>query len=80
MARNLVLIIALLLFASQITASAQNMTVQSLMNEGYTVAGVITSPAGPGVFLQNGKALLVCFVAEKPESPAVTTQYCKPVK
>jgi hypothetical protein len=33
MARNLVLMIALLLSASEITASAQNITVQSLMNE-----------------------------------------------
>ena len=56
------------------------MSVQSLMGEGYTVAGVITSPAGPGVFLQKGSALVVCFVAEKPGSAAVDTQYCKPVK
>jgi hypothetical protein len=80
MVHNLVLMIALLLSASGITASAQNITVQSLMNEGYTVAGVMTSPAGPGVFLQKGNALLVCFVAEKPASPTVATQYCKPVK
>jgi hypothetical protein len=80
MVRNLVLMIALLLSASGITVSAQNITVQSLMNEGYTVAGVMTSPAGPGVFLQKGNALLVCFVAEKPASPTVATQYCKPVK
>jgi hypothetical protein len=80
MARNLVLILASLLSASQVTPAAQNMTVESLMNEGYTVAGAITSPAGPGVFLQKGHALLVCFVVEKPESPTVTTQYCKPVK
>jgi hypothetical protein len=80
MARNLVVIIMLLLLASQVTASAQNITVQSLINEGYTVAGVITSSAGPGVFLQNGHALFVCFVAETPGSPTVATQYCKPVK
>lgn len=80
MARKLVLMIAFLLSASPITASAQTMTVQSLMNEGYTIAGVITSPAGPGVFLQNGHALIVCFVAETPASPTVATQYCKPVK
>jgi hypothetical protein len=80
MARNMVLMITFLLSASQVTASAQNMTVQSLMNEGYTIAGVITSPAGPGVFLQNGHALLVCFVAETPGSSTVATQYCKPVK
>jgi hypothetical protein len=78
MARNLTLTIALLLSTSHV--SAENMTVQSLMNEGYTVAGVITSPAGPGVFLQNGHALLVCFVAEKPGSPMLATQYCKPVE
>jgi hypothetical protein len=80
MARNLVLMIALLLSASEITASAQNMPVQSLMNEGDTVAGVMTSPAGPGVFLQKGNVLLVCFDAEKPGSATVATQYCKPVK
>jgi hypothetical protein len=80
MVRNVVLMIGLLLAASEVTASAQNMTAQSLMNEGYTVAGVITSPAGPGVFLQKGSALVVCFVAETPRSPTVATQYCKPVK
>jgi len=56
------------------------MNVQSLMGDGYTVAGVVTSPAGPGVFLQKGNALVVCFVAEKPGSASVDTQYCKPVK
>ena len=80
MARNLVLMIGLLLSVSEITASARNRTVQSLMNEGYTVAGVITSPAGPGVFLQKGNVLLVRFVAEKPGSATLATQYCKPVK
>jgi hypothetical protein len=33
-----------------------------------------------GVFLQKNNALVVCFVAEKPGSAAVDTQYCKPVK
>jgi hypothetical protein len=56
------------------------MNVQSLMSDGYMVAGVVTSPAGPGVFLQKNNALVVCFVAEKPGSAAVDTQYCKPVK
>jgi hypothetical protein len=78
--RNLVLATGLLLVASQMNASAQTMSVQSLMNEGYTVAGVVASPAGPGVFLTKGGTLVVCFVAEKPGSAAVDTQYCKPVK
>jgi hypothetical protein len=81
MTRNLMLMIAFLLSASQVTASAENMTVQSLLNDGYTVAGVITTKVGlPGVFLQNGHALVVCFVSETPDSATIATQYCKPVK
>jgi hypothetical protein len=80
MLRKLTLMVVLLLSASEITASAQSMTAQSLLNEGYTVAGVITSPAGPGVFLQKGNVLFACFVAEQPGSPTIATQYCKPVK
>jgi hypothetical protein len=80
MLRNFVFTIGLLLSTSPISAFAQNMTVQSLINDGFAVAGVITSSAGPGVFLQKGNALLVCFIAEKPGSPTVETQYCKPVK
>jgi len=80
MTRKCVLLTALWLSAGSVAASAQNMTVQSLMNEGYTVAGVITSPAGPGVFLHKSQSLIVCFVAETPSSPTVATQYCKPVK
>ena len=80
MLRNLVLLTGLSLSASAIAPSAQSTTVQSLLNEGYAVAGVIPSPAGPGVFLQKGTALVVCFVAETPDLPTVATRYCKPVK
>ena len=80
MLRNVVLTIGLLLSTNPISALAQNVTVQSLINDGFAVAGVITSSAGPGVFLQKGNALLVCFIAEKPGSPTVETQYCKPVQ
>jgi hypothetical protein len=80
MTRKLVLMTALLLSASQVTASAEDMTVQSLLDQGATVVGVITSSIGPGVFLQNGHALNVCFVTEKPGSPTLATFYCKPVK
>ncbi len=79
MTRSLIVTAGLLL-AGQTAAMAQAATVQGLMNDGYTVAGVITSPAGPGVFLLKGTALMLCFVAEKPRTPAVETQYCKPVK
>jgi hypothetical protein len=78
MRRNIALLAALVLTATQTAASAQSMSVQSLMGDGF--AGIIPSPAGPGVFLQKGNSLVVCFVAEKPGSAAVDTQYCKPVK
>ena len=56
-------------------------TVQSLMDGGYTVAGVTqTAGGGAGVFLQKGNALVFCDVAETPYSPTVATKYCKPVK
>ncbi len=77
---KLALIAGLLLALSPTGVSAQLLTVQALMNDGYTVAGVIASAVGPGVFLQKGNALLVCFVSEKPGSATVATQYCKPVK
>jgi len=71
----------LVLAAAQTTVSAQTMTVQSLLNNGYTVAGIFTSKIGwPGVFLQKGNTLVLCFVGEKPDSASVDTQYCKPVK
>jgi hypothetical protein len=80
MRRSIAPLAILVLTATQTAVSAQTVNVQSLMSDGYTVAGVVTSPAGPGVFLQKGNALVVCFVAEKPGSPSVDTQYCKPVK
>ncbi len=48
---------------------AQTMSVQSLIDDGYTVVGV-TAPAvgGAGIYLQKGKALVFCFTAETPAS------------
>ena len=73
---------AVLLAAATPTAVlAQTMTVQSLMSEGYAIAGVTQPPGGgAGVFLQKGTVLVFCFVAETPDSPTVATKYCKPVK
>ena len=57
------------------------MNVESLMSDGYTVAGVTQLPGGgAGVFLQKGNALIFCDVAETPSSTAVFTKYCKPGK
>ena len=61
--------------------SAETMTVQSLINDGYSIAGVISSRSGAaGVFLLKDKALVMCAVAETPTSATVATAYCKPVK
>jgi hypothetical protein len=79
--RNIAPLAALALAATQTAVSAQTMNVQSLMDDGYTVAGVL-SPRGGGasILLQKGNALVFCFVAETPTSPTVATKYCKPVK
>ena len=50
MRRYIAPLAVLVLAATQTAVSAQTMNVQSLMGDGYTVAGVVTSPAGPGVF------------------------------
>jgi len=71
----------LALAATQTGVSAQTVSVQSLLGDGYTVAGFTSPPVGgAGVFLQKGNALVFCFVSEKPGSAALDTQYCKPVK
>jgi hypothetical protein len=63
------------------SASAQEgVTVQALLTEGYEIKGVIPSNAGPGLLLQKGDQLVMCFVAETPQSTEISTQYCKPVK
>ncbi len=56
-------------------------TVQSLLRQEFAVVGVIFNPAvGAGLFLQKKDQLFSCFVSETPQSPAVTTRYCKPVQ
>ena len=81
MRRNIAPLAVLLLAATQTAVSAQTTTVQSLMDGGYTVAGVTqTAGGGAGVFLQKGSALVYCYVIETPTSPTLATQYCKPVK
>lgn len=59
-------------------------TVESLLKQGYDVVGVIPSNAGPGILLEDDDdgqtRLMMCFVAETPQSAEITTQYCKPVR
>jgi hypothetical protein len=60
--------------------AAESVTVESLLAQDYVVVGAITSPIGPGLFLQEKQKLYLCFVSETPQSAAVTTRYCKPVQ
>jgi hypothetical protein len=81
MRRNIAALAVSVLAATQTAASAQTITVQSLMNSDYTVVGITTSSAGAAsIYLQKGKALVYCFAAETPTSPTVATKYCKPVQ
>ncbi len=60
-------------------AVAQEMTASSLLKGGYELAGIIPSNAGTGIFLKD-ENLIGCFVAEKPGSTTIATNYCKPVR
>ena len=60
-------------------ALAQQVTVTSLMKDGFTLVSTIPSPAGPGLFLVKGERMFFCVVAETPTSIDVATRYCKPV-
>ena len=78
--------IARLALASALVASAsgaaiaQEPTVAALLKDGFVIAGVIPSSAGPGLFLHKGERLMFCVVAETPSSADVATRYCKPVR
>ena len=73
-------IAAALMAASVFGAAAQDaMTVEGLVREGYEVKAAFPSNAGPGLVLQKGDAVVMCFVAETKKSTDVATQYCKPV-
>ena len=79
--RTIAPVAALALLAAQTAVSAQTMTVQSLLNDGYTIAGIATSAIGGAtIYLQKGKSLIFCYATETPSSPTLATQYCKPVK
>ena len=75
------LLSALLAATSSGPGSAQQTdTVKSLLSQDFMVVGTITSPVGPGLFLQRKEKLFLCFVAETEKSVTVATRYCKPVE
>jgi len=71
---------AALVAVSALGAAAQEGgTVDGLLKDGYEVKAAFPSNAGPGLVLQKGDKLVMCFVAETKKSADVATQYCKPV-
>ena len=56
-------------------------TVQTLLNQEFTVVAAVASPnGGAGLFLQKKEQLIFCFVSETPNSATLATSYCKPVR
>lgn len=79
--RTIAPVAALALLAAQTAVPAQTMTVQSLIDDGYTIAGFATSAIGGAtIYLHKRKSLIFCYATETPSSPTLATQYCKPVK
>lgn len=74
------LVVSLLAVIGASAACAQETNVSTLLKDGFAIAGVIPSSAGPGIFLHNAERLFFCVVAETPSSADVTTRYCKPVR
>ena len=66
--------------AAALPAAAQEVTVKSLTAQGFTVVSSFMTQIGPGLFLQNGERLYLCFVTERRETQTITTNYCKPVE
>jgi hypothetical protein len=79
MRAGLPLALAFLLGTAATAFAAETTTVDTLLADGYAVVAAVTSPIGPGVFLQKGTSLELCFVSETSSAPSVTTRYCKPV-
>ena len=62
------------------SAGAEEVTVKALTAEGFTVVSSFMTQIGPGLFLQKGEKLYLCFVTERRETQIITTNYCKPVE
>ena len=70
---------AALILAASAAHADQGLTVDSLLKQGYEIKAAFPSKAGPGLVLEKSDQVMMCFVAETPDSAEVATQYCKPV-
>jgi hypothetical protein len=61
-------------------AAQEKMTVQSLIGQDFqVVASIFNQGSGTSVFLQKKDKLYFCALLETPNSPDLSTRYCKPV-
>jgi hypothetical protein len=74
------LVLAVSAIGVAVPAIAQEVTVKSLTAQGFIVASSFMTDIGPGLFLQNGEKLYLCFVTERRETQVITTNYCKAVE
>ena len=79
--RKIAACMAVFVSLSPTVAAEEVTTVQSLIKQGFAIVGT-TAPrdGGGGVYLQKKDQVFFCFITETPNSPAVTTRYCKPVQ
>jgi len=69
------------LLAAPAAIAQPEVTVTSLIEQGYVVVTSFMNPnIGPVLFLQNGASLVMCVVQEMPDTPTLTTLYCKAVE
>jgi hypothetical protein len=74
-------VVAVVAALSEMAVAEEAVTVQSLVKDGYAIVGTVAVPTGGGgLLLQKKDQVFFCFTTETPNSPAVTTRYCKPVQ
>jgi hypothetical protein len=72
---------ALLIVLAPRWAQADEITVSTLLRDGFDLVGAVpTSIGAPGLFMRKADKLYICFVSETPASPTLSTRYCKPVE
>jgi hypothetical protein len=71
---------ATLLLAAGTASAQEQVTVQTLLDEGFSVVESFFNPnVGVGLFLQRENRLFFCVVRETADNTPLTTLYCKPV-
>jgi hypothetical protein len=72
--------LALGILACGLARADDQISVASLLKQGFDVVGVTQTSAGAGVFMRKADKLIACFASETPASTTISTRYCKPVE